>query len=543
MFIKTLKIKNFRSIKDLELNPSNLCAVIGPNSSGKTNILKAIDLVLGEGWTTKAKVAKELFNDPDKPLEISIEFDTPIKFKNVKGYDVSVSTIELHMNLRPELFTQTTTNGGSKFYDQEQFKRLCHFIYVPSERSLDSELRVSQWTMLGKLMKHVYESYLQSYGNDESKFKKAFEKEISPAKNFLEKDFSKGTDVLTFKKFSDTFKKYCLQNSAGLANGFEPVLNIYNINWFYKTLQIHVKEDVIDKYFDSDDVGSGMQTLLMISIFQTYAELMGGKVIFGIEEPEIYLYPQAQRSLYKNFIDLSKNTQIFYSTHNPNFVNASRPDDIIILRKKTDKGTYKLEKDSYFNSENAEKEKYKIYTHFNPERNEIFFAKKTVLVEGDSDKILFTTLCQKWGIDLDLKGVSIISCGGKGGVNYFVGVCNLIGLGDYFAIWDKDSDSYSPKKDYLQDTLSKKKGIEIAGNLEKFLGLSEGEDAEKVKNAYEWAINVQVDKIPTEFQAVKEFIDDVIDQEQKEEAVKAKNDVSTAVEEPFDSLPPDDIPF
>lgn len=61
MFIKTILIKNFKSIKELTINPANLCAVIGSNSSGKTNIFKAIDLVLGEGWTTKAKVARDLF--------------------------------------------------------------------------------------------------------------------------------------------------------------------------------------------------------------------------------------------------------------------------------------------------------------------------------------------------------------------------------------------------------------------------------------------------------------------------------------------------
>ena len=124
-----------------------------------------------------------------------------------------------------------------------------------------------------------------------------------------------------------------------------------------------------------------MQNLLLVSIFQTYAELMGGNVIFGIEEPEIYLYPQAQRALYKNFIKLSENTQIFYTTHNPNFVDGGRPDDIVLLRKDIDRGTYLLEKDNAFNAENAKKQKHKIYTHFNPERNELFFARKALLVE------------------------------------------------------------------------------------------------------------------------------------------------------------------
>jgi len=105
------------------------------------------------------------------------------------------------------------------------------------------------------------------------------------------------------------------------------------------------------------------------------AELMGGKVIFGIEEPEIYLYPQAQRVLYKTLIKLSDASQIFYTTHNPNFVDARRPDDICLLRKSCD-GTYILSKNTYFNALTAEKKSHRIYTLFNNERNEIFSPRK-----------------------------------------------------------------------------------------------------------------------------------------------------------------------
>jgi predicted ATP-dependent endonuclease of OLD family len=326
---------------------------------------------------------------------------------------------------------------------------------------------------------------------------------MKPAKDFLEDDFS--ADEVTYKKFVDIFKKYCKENSAGLANDFDPVLDIYNLNWFYKTLQIHVKEKFPEKHFDSDEVGAGMQNLLLISIFQTYSELMGGKVIFGIEEPEIYLYPQAQRTLYKNFIKLSGNTQIFYTTHNPNFVDATRPEDITLLRKDQGQGTFALDKDPAFSTENAEKQKYRIYTHFNPERNEIFFARKVLFVEGDSDKILFSTLCEKrWGIDIDEMGISIISCGGKGGVSYFVGVCKLIGFDDYFAVWDKDQDLDKPE--LLNKASTDGKGLEIDPNLEGLLKLIQGDDADKVKNAHEWASD-ETKIIPTEFEKVKKFLE------------------------------------
>jgi len=531
--ISKIYIQNFRSIKEITLDPSNLSALIGPNSSGKTNILKAIDLVLGEGWTTKAKVARELFNDSQKNIEIEISFKDPITVPNDRGFsDTKVLNIKLVMSLNPELTAKTTINNGQVFYGQEKFKKLCHFIYIPSERNLSSELRVSQWTMLGKIMRIVYENYISYYQNDEEKLKEDFKTKMFPAKEFLEANFSE--TAITFKKFVDKFKEKCSQNSSGLANDFNPVLDIYNLNWFYKTLQIHVKEDLLSRYFDSEEVGAGMKNLLMISIFQTYAELMGGKVIFGIEEPEIYLYPQAQRSLYKSFIKLSENTQIFYATHNPNFIDSSRADDIFLLRKSIGQGTYKLKKEEYFSTKNAslDKNKYKIYTHFNPERNELFFAKKVLFVEGDSDKILFSTLCEeKWGIDLDKNGISIISCNGKGGVNYFLGVCNLIGFEEHFAVWDKDpkDESYKPDRDFLSESREKGRGMEINPNLEGFLKLSLN-SKEKVKNAHDWALNVEVKNIPKEFKVIEFFLKNKIIEERAE--VETENE-SMANHHPF----------
>jgi putative ATP-dependent endonuclease of OLD family len=162
--IKTLSIKNFRSIKELVINPKDLTALIGPNSAGKTNVLKAIDLVLGEGWTTKAKVAKELFNDINKDIEIRIDFTEPISHNdNYKG-NVSVNYITLNMTYYPNLHCDIKlwSEGNAKpFYVNEEFKKNCHFIYIPSNRDLASQMRVSNWTLLGKLMKVVYDNYVR----------------------------------------------------------------------------------------------------------------------------------------------------------------------------------------------------------------------------------------------------------------------------------------------------------------------------------------------------------------------------------------------
>ncbi len=502
--INYIYIKNFRSIKELELFPESLSALIGPNSVGKTNVLKALDLILGEGWATKAKVARELFNDPTKPIEIEVKFTHTLKYKDNYGRDKDADGVKLQMTFNPLACTVRATPGDT--YLSDDFKKQCHFIYIPSQRDLAGQMRVNGWTLLGRIMKEIHNNYVLSYGGDEEKLKAELRDTIKPAKDFIEKDFDASST--TFRKFTDTFKKYCVQNSVGLANKFEPELNIYNLNWFYKTLQIQVTE-ATGQVFDAEDLGSGLQNLILISIFQTYAELMGGRVIFGIEEPEIYLYPQAQRALYESFQELSKQSQIFYTTHNPNFVSAFRADEIEILQKTDDKGTHALEKDTtVVNKAFLQATQYKTYSHFNPYRNEIFFAKKILLVEGPSDKILFETLCrEKWNIDLNTLGISIIDCTGKGGVTYFVGVSNLLNL-DYFAVWDKDGET---PHSLLTESLAKGRGLELDPDLEGFLQSKypkltfSGNSEKKISQAHTWAEGTT--DWPDEFNAVKTFLE------------------------------------
>src|SRR3989344_4176315 len=66
MLIKRIAIENFRSIKRVEIFPEKLCALIGENNVGKSNILSAIDLVLGEKFHSPATIKDSDFYDRDR---------------------------------------------------------------------------------------------------------------------------------------------------------------------------------------------------------------------------------------------------------------------------------------------------------------------------------------------------------------------------------------------------------------------------------------------------------------------------------------------
>ena len=52
MRISRIKIQNFRSIQSLDFPLGNNCALIGPNNAGKSNILLALQHVLGRDWVS-----------------------------------------------------------------------------------------------------------------------------------------------------------------------------------------------------------------------------------------------------------------------------------------------------------------------------------------------------------------------------------------------------------------------------------------------------------------------------------------------------------
>ena len=177
--------------------------------------------------------------------------------------------------------------------------------------------------------------------------------------------------------------------------------------------------------------GHGMQRSMIFTILRAYAELAhvqkaGEKAeerttIFAIEEPELYLHPQSQRTLMSVFREIaSGRDQVIYSTQSSIFVDISHFDHICIMRREKRDESYESYPTQLSISTMIEDLKARKgvdateegireqYSHvFNPMINEGFFADKVVIVEGPSEQYALPIYGDGIGYDLDLSLIHI----------------------------------------------------------------------------------------------------------------------------------------
>jgi len=164
------------------------------------------------------------------------------------------------------------------------------------------------------------------------------------------------------------------------------------------------------KDFDITKASSGEQEILnfLLGIFSL--NVQGGVVI--IDEPEIHLHPKWQKLLLEIISDLSatKNNQFIISTHSPTFVSPITYNHIIrVYKDDSNKSKIVVLKD-------VEPFELRDVLHIiNGTNNEkMFFADAVILVEGITDRLVFSKIVEDLLSNKDTsKIVEIIEVKGK----------------------------------------------------------------------------------------------------------------------------------
>jgi predicted ATPase len=156
-------------------------------------------------------------------------------------------------------------------------------------------------------------------------------------------------------------------------------------------------------------------------------------VVLLIEEPELYLRPQAQRYLYRVLREFALGgNQVIYSTHSPAFLNVTRLDELVFVERLPETGTRALQPEPV-----SADEDFRVMTEFDAARSELFLARAVVLVEGLTEKLVLPFVFSALGYDVDREAISIIECGGKPNIPLFARICRATGI-PFLVLHDSD---------------------------------------------------------------------------------------------------------
>ncbi len=553
MKIQKIKIHNFRSIRDIEINLSNYSLLVGENNSGKSNIFSALRIFYEEGGLKFNKsIDFPKFQTEDKESWIEISFVTTNDEQETlkKEYRPSNKILSVRKYLKSEITPDLIKRNQSNIYGYENGRlstnlfygaknisqaKLGKVIYIPEISKIDESLKLSGPSPFRNILDFVIKKVVKN--------SKAFTKLEDAFKNFNEDFKGESTDDgFSIKNLLADINKHIEEWNIS----FGLRINSVKTEDIIKNLLFHYLEDghLKGKEFEIGAFGQGFQRHLIFTLIKLSSkfveEVKEKKTTFDpdftlllFEEPEAFLHPTQQEQLNISLKELSTNedTQMMITTHSPTFTSRNIEDITNLIRinkdvyltnpfqiNQTELGflfdnnsglaKYLLDKlndtsiaDSVKNDIKSklgirntnitsidpdillEEESIRYILWIDSERASSFFAKKVLICEGASEKVLIDYLLNtKWS-DLKGKHISVLDAMGKFNIHRYMNLFSHLGI--YHAIlFDCDNRGCHP---LINDFIENNKNEYTLGikyfdtDLEDFLNIERVADSRKDK--------------------------------------------------------------
>lgn len=250
------------------------------------------------------------------------------------------------------------------------------------------------------------------------------------------------------------------------------------------TVSIEVEPPAIEKIFElgtnlhlndglrtlAEQKGHGLQRAVIFALIRVWASALrtareednqtvprasSESIIFAMEEPELFLHPHAQRRLAQAIQEISDTPQhqVFVCTHSTHFVDLDHYKNICVVTKEDPHVGTSVRQcvADLFPDDTLDdrKKRFHMARWINPDRGEIFFAKKVVFVEGETEKTVLPFLAQK--LNCFNSDISVIDCGAKHNLPLYITIANAFKL-HYLVVHDEDPlpdpvpDEWNPDK-------------------------------------------------------------------------------------------------
>ena len=480
MYINKIHIQNYRNFNDFTMQfHEGLNVIVGPNNSGKTGLLYAINLL-----ANPSDVSVEDFNKNNllryaelytkTAPSIIIEYNIRHKICESDTTDESIIRLLPFLGIKEFEENRTEKDGiveynisaqikavyslDAKFVEeykkavQNEVKKFDDYIVV-LKRFVDSHYSwcytngISSTKADPKMATGVFEIRFIGAERTSEEVRKETKREIASftkdseniaAFDKLKNDLSGELEQLlspSISKLSSLFENE--NNAIGLEKGNVSISSAIRANFSLSDAYITEVKDTKSGYtLPLQHNGLGYNNLINIYMLVKLTEIQKGRdfKILCLEEPEAHLHPAMQYKLFKYLRDLDQaddlNQQIFVTTHSSNISAVAGIDNMFMLsynREGESEDCCQQSLYEQFIDKEGESRKKDAKLHLSKfldvTRSDMLFADKVILVEGIAEKLLMPLFMEICGCPYEDEHISIVEIGGKH-FQYFVELFN-----------------------------------------------------------------------------------------------------------------------
>jgi predicted ATP-dependent endonuclease of OLD family len=484
MYISKIEIQDFRNFQSTDIGEGKkkgsiiefrdgINIVIGHNNSGKSNLLKALDLVVNQGGNKKLGIddfnknttIQNLLEEPPKVIikvtftesENEDEFsddlvtastwltklDSPysaqltyVHYLPQREYDdykrelglVQSNDIEDYWLTIKHQFLKKYTSKiycGNPDYknvvDNDTIKKV-DFQFLDAIRDVERDLFTGKNTLLREVIDFFIDYEIKS---DSGLDKRTQRQQISVKRKIFSKDAK--NLIIQLQKRMELGKKemleYATETGASFQNA-EPDFDGHILDTeIYSALRLIVRHET-GITIPATHNGLGYNNLIYISLLlakmqkDASGDYLGSNAksfpILAIEEPEAHLHPAMQYKFLKFLKENNKNKakQIFITSHSPSITSAVELDNIICLNRLDDGQLNIAYIGRVFGTDEQDSKAY-VQRFLDATKSDMLFSKSVVLVEGITEQLLLPVFAEYKGESLESEHVSVINIGGR----------------------------------------------------------------------------------------------------------------------------------
>lgn len=420
MRISKVEIRNFRSVQRLDLDLTRSSVVCGPNSCGKSNVLRALKFAFLHAYSAEKTSSNfcSAVTGPNAAITVRVYFDEP------------TANLSNALNLPP----------GQQVLYQIKIKRngkpTCHL----NGQLMDEAMRAAFLDEV--VVVHVPPIRDLTTGG------------LDPFKATLAATIrkSRGSHSLVQlnKRVREAVKRSGRQILVGTQAAARSLLNVDELSVDVEaididsllpmagiTFRVNRQESGLEK------LGTGHQSSVILSLYRQLGAATGKFVLYLFEEPDNHLHPTSLRAIADELKEcVTDVSQAVITTHSPYFLNQFPVTDWFPLSVDANRTTTlrprKLTK--------TDRELRVAFGRYGLRPPEALLAKRVVVVEGPSDVTLLRELVEiKTGRSPDRQDLLVIPAGGKDLVSDLCLLleelgANWLGIMD----WDATEDTRQP---------------------------------------------------------------------------------------------------